>query len=66
MLRVENTLGGPVRPDLATTKADREAHGLGLPGMGEIARRYHGTLEAGVREGRFQLVVCLLLGGPQP
>ena len=59
MLRVENALGGAVAPDLATTKADKTAHGLGLPGMREIAARYGGTLEAGVKAGRFELVVCI-------
>ena len=59
MLRVENTLGGEVKPDLATTKADKAVHGFGIPGMREIAERYGGTLDAGVREGRFELVVCL-------
>ncbi len=59
MLRVENALGGTVAPDLATTKADKIAHGLGLPGMREIAARYGGTLEAGVKAGRFELVVCI-------
>ena len=59
MLRVENTLGGEVKPDLATTKADKAAHGFGIPGMREIAERYGGTLDAGPREGRFELVVCL-------
>ena len=37
MLRVENTLGGAVQPDLATTKTDKAAHGFGIPGMREIA-----------------------------
>ena len=59
MLRVENALGGAVAPDLATTKADKTAHGLGFPGMREIAARYGGTLEAGVKAGRFELVVCI-------
>ena len=59
MLRVENALGGAVAPDLATTKADKTAHGLGLPGMREIAARYGGTLEVGVKAGRFELVVCI-------
>ena len=63
MLRVENTLGGEVKPDLATTKADKAAHGFGIPGMREIAERYGGTLDAGAREGRFELVVCLPLAG---
>ena len=61
MLRVENPLGGEVKPDLATTKADRDAHGFGIPGMREIAERYGGSLDAGVRDGRFELVVCLPL-----
>ena len=61
MLRVENTLGGEVKPDLATTKADKTAHGFGIPGMREIAERYGGSLDAGVRDGRFELVVCLPL-----
>ena len=61
MLRVENTLGGEVKPDLATTKADKAAHGFGIPGMREIAERYGGTLDAGVRDDRFELVVCLPL-----
>ena len=59
MLRVENALGEAVAPDLATTKADKTAHGLGLPGMREIAARCGGTLEAGVKAGRFELVVCI-------
>lgn len=58
MLRVENAVGGEVRPDLSTTKADQNAHGFGLAGMREIAQRYGGSLEAQVKEGRFELVVC--------
>lgn len=63
MLRVENTMGGEVKPDLATTKADKASHGFGIPGMREIAERYGGTLDAGAREGAFELVVCLPLAG---
>lgn len=63
MLRVENTMGGEVQPDLATTKADKASHGFGIPGMREIAERYGGTLDAGAREGAFELVVCLPLAG---
>ena len=59
MLRVANPVGAEVRPDLTTTKADRSRHGFGIPGMREIAERYGGTLEAGVKDGRFELVVCL-------
>lgn len=61
MLQVENALTGDERPDLSTTKKDKTAHGFGLAGMREIAARYGGSLEAGPREGRFELVVCLPL-----
>ena len=46
-----------------TTKGEREAHGFGLAGMEEIARRRGGSLEAKVEGGRFQLTVCLPLDG---
>ena len=58
MLRVENPVGGLVNADLTTTKADKTSHGFGLTGMREIAERYGGTLNAGVRDGKFELVVC--------
>lgn len=61
MLRMENAVGGKINPDLFTTKADKLSHGFGLPGMREIARRYHGTLEAGVEDGQFILIVCLMV-----
>ena len=63
MLRVENPAGAGIAPDLATTKADKSAHGFGIPGMREIAERYGGTLDAGVRGGSFELVVCLPVHG---
>ena len=61
MLRLENptTRTGT---SLATTKADKDAHGFGIPGMREIAQRYGGTLDAGIRDGRFELVVCIPMG----
>ena len=62
MLQVENPVAGPVDPDLATTKADRNAHGFGIPGMREIAQRCGGTLQAGEEQGNFRLVVCLPTG----
>ena len=61
MLRVENPVGAAIHPDLATTKADKSAHGFGIPGMQEIAERYHGTLEAEGKDGRFILLVCLVI-----
>ena len=61
MLRVENAVAGEVRPDLATTKADKSAHGFGLAGMREIAQRCGGSLETRVQGGRFELVACIPL-----
>lgn len=61
MLRVENAYAGELSPDLATTKADKAAHGFGLAGMREIAERLGGSLEVRANGGRFQLVVCLPL-----
>lgn len=65
MLRVENAVGGEIRPDLATTKADRSAHGFGLAGMQEIAQRCGGSLETRPEGGRFELVTCIPLSGGQ-
>ena len=64
MLQVRNTMGGEVRPGFATTKPDPAGHGLGRPGMREIAERYRGTLEARAGAGEFELTVCLPLEGP--
>lgn len=61
MLRLENPTGRGVNPDFSTTKQDKASHGFGLPGMREIARRYHGTLEASVEDGQFILIVCLMV-----
>lgn len=61
MLRLENPVGGKVNPDLSTTKKGKTVHGFGLPGMREIARQYHGTLEAGMEGGQFILIICLMV-----
>ena len=58
MLRLENPVGEEISPDLSTTKADKSSHGFGIPGMREIAERYGGTLSVGVKDGKFELVVC--------
>lgn len=63
MLRVENAVDGAIRPDLATTKADKRAHGFGLAGMREIAERCGGSLETRAEAGRFELVACIPLNG---
>ena len=59
MLQVRNPVGGPVQTDLSTTKKDKSIHGFGIPGMREIVERYHGTLDAGIRNGQFELLACL-------
>ena len=59
MLKVSNALTGEETAELHSTKADSAHHGFGLPGMREIAGRYGGSLEAGPREGRFELLACL-------
>lgn len=59
MLKVTNALAGDERADLGTTKADKENHGFGLTGMREIAARYGGSLEAGARDGMFELIACI-------
>ena len=61
MLRLENPVGGEVNPDLSTTKADKFSHGFGIPGMREIAERYHGTLDADVKDVCFILFICLMI-----
>lgn len=61
VVQVVNGLTGQEREDLATTKQDRHEHGLGLLQMRQIAQRYGGTLEAGPRDGRFELLACLEL-----
>ncbi len=61
MMRLENTVGGKLTPDFSTTKGDKAIHGFGLPGMREIAQRYRGTLEANVENGRFVLIICLMI-----
>lgn len=59
MLWMKNALAGEVPEDFSTTKADKSAHGLGLPSMREIALRNGGTLEAGTKEGWFELLICI-------
>ena len=61
MLQVDNALAGDEKPDLSTTKKDKTAHGFGLLGMREIAKRYGGSFEVVAANGRFELVVCLPL-----
>lgn len=61
VLQVVNALTGEETPELTTTKRDKHNHGLGLLQMRQTVRRYGGTLEAGPREGKFELLACLPL-----
>lgn len=62
MLAVDNPTRGDVRPDLATTKADKQAHGFGLASMRNTCARYHGSLETRVDDDGFHLLACLSAG----
>lgn len=62
MLAVDNPTRGDVRPDLATTKADKQAHGFGLASMRNTCARYHGSLETRVDNDGFHLLACLSAG----
>lgn len=62
MLAVDNPTRGDVRPDLATTKADKQAHGFGLASMRNTCARYDGSLEAHVNADGFHLLACLSAG----
>lgn len=59
MLSVENPVRGPIDKHLHTTKADKDAHGYGLPSMKSIAARYGGSLETSSDGDHFRLLVCL-------
>lgn len=61
MLLLQNSLAGDERSDLSTTKKDKALHGFGLIGMREIAARYGGLLEAGPKDGHFELVLSIPL-----
>ncbi len=51
-LKVQKDNGGFV-----TQKEDKESHGFGLKQIERIARKYHGTVEMGEKEGIFSIAV---------
>ena len=62
MFRVENSFAIPPQIEQGsckTKKPNPQNHGFGLEIMKEIADRYGGSLETTVKNGRFELVVCL-------
>ncbi|MNZ99266.1 hypothetical protein D3C78_1185840 [compost metagenome] len=64
MLRVENALGKHPYCEngvFKTTKDHAALHGFGLASMQEIVRKYDGSLDAIVSNGRFELVVSVPL-----
>lgn len=46
---------------LVTSKHDRKNHGIGIPNIREAAGRYHGTVETVVMDGKFILLVNIIL-----
>lgn len=58
MLKVHNAIGGKINADLSSTKANPDFHGYGLSGMREIAMRNAGSLETGIKDGYFELLIC--------
>ena len=46
---------------LVTSKHDRKNHGIGIPSIREAAGRYHGTVETVVMDGKFILLVNIIL-----
>jgi signal transduction histidine kinase len=59
-LKVENNYDGELSKQgdlLQTSKADKANHGLGLAGVRDIAKRYHGEVSGGDGDGRFVCVV---------
>ena len=64
MLRVENALGRqPLYENglFKTTKTTGDGHGMGLNGMREIVRKYNGSMDTIVSNGRFELVISVPL-----
>lgn len=47
-----------VRSGFATTGAEAEGHGLGLPNVREAVAGYGGTLNLGAQDGRFEVSSC--------
>lgn len=45
----------------ATSKQDKENHGVGLKSMAEIASRYQGTLEFRQKDGRFEVFLYMVM-----
>lgn len=46
---------------IITSKKDRNMHGIGIPSIKEVAKRYHGTVEPVVSDGEFILLVNIIL-----
>lgn len=64
MLNTENAMDGSLNIEngrLATTKKQKENHGLGVAGMRMIAKKYGGSLEAKAEDGVFYLEVYIPL-----
>lgn len=46
---------------IITSKKDRKMHGIGIPSIRQVAKRYHGTAETVAADGEFILLVNIIL-----
>ncbi len=62
---IENPYDGNVqrndKKEIITSKADKENHGIGLPAVREIVKRYHGNMEVDADEADFKVTVFLYM-----
>ena len=58
-IEVENNFDGVIDSDFATTKADKNLHGLGLKNIRRCAQKYLGDIDITVDKNIFKLTVML-------
>lgn len=66
MIEIENSLRAPLKMDtdtglIATTKKDKEGHGMGLLNIRKVARKYYGEIDIEQTAHTFRLSIMLLL-----
>ncbi|MBR5913315.1 MAG: GHKL domain-containing protein [Selenomonadaceae bacterium] len=58
-IEVENNFNGGLEKDFATTKSDKNLHGLGLKNIRRCSQKYLGDIDIKVSENIFKLTVML-------
>lgn len=58
-IEVENNFNGKLEKDFATTKADKNLHGLGLKNIRHCAQKYLGDIDIKISENTFKLTIML-------